>query len=227
MAGEPSPGGERQETEDHAGTNPGSGVVGRGIGAEVVSVEGIGGEGPGSEVIGAEVTGAEGRVLDGPSLESGGAEGRVLDGPSLESGGSEEQLREVIAQYSSKVIQIWQTRRNHGALHLPDGRGGAESGCGDRIEIHLRARDGRVLDASFVSEGCGATFAVGSAAAELARGRTVQGLLAVTAREVLSELDGLPEPNRHCADMAVSALRQAAQDLLTTSKEPWKKLYRQ
>lgn len=159
---------------------------------------------------------------EGGSVSGAGAE----EHPGGDSR-AEEDLSAALLHYSPKVIRIWETRRNHGALPQPEGRGAAESDCGDRIEVHLRARDGRVQDASFVSEGCGATFAAGSAAAELARGRTVPGLLAITAVDVLEELEGLPEHNQHCADLAVSALQRAARDLLVTRNEPWKRLYRQ
>lgn len=152
---------------------------------------------------------------------------RAQDPPGGADSPGEEELAKALAHYSPKVLRIWMSRRNHGAMTHPDGRGTATSDCGDHIEVHLRAREGHVTDSSFVSEGCGATFAAGSAAAQIARGRSPQGLLGVEPEDVLAELDGLPEPNRHCADLAVRALRMAARDLLATAQEPWKRFYRQ
>lgn len=142
------------------------------------------------------------------------------------SADSRAALDALLRHYSPKVLEVWRTRRNFGTLPQPEGRGEAATDCGDRIEIHLRARDGRVLDAAFTSEGCAATFAVGSAAAELARGRTAAGLLTLDPEDLIAELDGLPETNHHCADLAVAALRRAARDLMATGIEPWKRLYR-
>jgi len=138
----------------------------------------------------------------------------------------EQELLQALKHYSEKVVRIWATRRNWGEMAQPDGVGEAASDCQDSIRLQLRLRHGRVLDASFVSEGCGATFACASAAAELARGRTAQGLLTLTPQDVLEELEGLPAHNAHCADLAIDALRRAASDLLSTSAHPWKRLYR-
>ncbi len=138
----------------------------------------------------------------------------------------EQELLQALRNYSEKVVRIWATRRNWGEMAQPDGVGEAASDCQDTIRLQLRYRHGRVMDASFVSEGCGATFACASAAAELARGRTAQALLTLTPEDVLEELEGLPAHNEHCADLAIDALRRAASDLLSTSAQPWKRLYR-
>ena len=138
----------------------------------------------------------------------------------------EQELSKALEQYSEKVVRTWVTRRNHGEMPQPDGFGVAASDCQDSIRIQLRVRGGQVVDARFVSEGCGATFACGSAAAELARGRSVEELLTVTPQDVLDELDGLPSHNEHCADVAAQALLRAAQDVLRTNNAPWKRLYR-
>jgi nitrogen fixation NifU-like protein len=139
---------------------------------------------------------------------------------------AESELARALKHYSEKVVRTWVTRRNYGSPSRVDGRGRAVSDCQDTIEIQLQVEDGRVQDGRFISEGCGATFACGSAAAELARGRTIPGLLSVTPQDVLEELDGLPAHNEHCADLAVTALRRAAQDLIETKQDPWKRLYR-
>jgi nitrogen fixation protein NifU and related proteins len=44
--------------------------------------------------------------------------------------------------------------------------------CGDRVEVHVRARDGRIDDAHFEGKGCAISLASASLMTELVKGRT-------------------------------------------------------
>jgi nitrogen fixation NifU-like protein len=81
--------------------------------------------------------------------------------------------------------------------------------CGDTMEIWLKLRRGRVVKATFDTDGCDATFAAGSAVTTLAKGLTVEEAYRVDQAAVLDFLGGLPEAYQHCALLAATTLHRA------------------
>jgi len=94
------------------------------------------------------------------------------------------------------------------------------------MEIWLKINAGKVVAASFWTDGCGSTVACGSIATEMLRGRTVAQAMAISQDEILNALGGLPEENRHCALLAANTVKEAVKDFLATRNEPWKKVYK-
>ncbi len=77
------------------------------------------------------------------------------------------------------------------------------------------------------TDGCGTTIACGSVATGLARNKPfTQALGSVSAEKILEQLEGLPEEDVHCAQLAAETLRRALADYLYQKKNPWKKHYR-
>ena len=89
-----------------------------------------------------------------------------LDKESLERLQAEiiEQAKKV---YSDNVIDRWLNPRNAGKIEAPQGYGRLTGICGDTMEISLRVVNDRIMDAKFLTEGCGPTLAAGSMAAEI------------------------------------------------------------
>lgn len=121
----------------------------------------------------------------------------------------DEVMAEIRAQFSPVVIDHWQHPRNHGAMARPDGRGRITGSCGDSMEIFLRVVDGRIAEASFVTDGCGSSVAAASMAVELATGRALVEASRLSAGDILAALDGLPDDHRHCALLAARTLHAA------------------
>jgi tRNA-specific 2-thiouridylase len=65
---------------------------------------------------------------------------------------------------------------------------------------------GRVLEAGFEAQGCGAATAAASAAVTLVRDRAVLDAARIGPAEIASELGGLSAAKRHAADLAAEAL---------------------
>ena len=61
---------------------------------------------------------------------------------------------------------------------------------------------------------------------KIIQGEMVFAAAVYLAAAISDGLDGLPEPNFHCAEMALRALHAAVQDAYRCAREPWKKLYR-
>ncbi len=119
--------------------------------------------------------------------------------------------------YSAAVLDHYRNPRNPGRLprDAPDvGTGEAgEPEEGDLVRIQLRAdARGRVHDVRFQAFGCTATIASASLATELARGRELAELAAVTADELARRLSLAPERARS-AGLAAAALARAARAL--------------
>ena len=128
--------------------------------------------------------------------------------------------------YSDKVIDHFLNPRNLGELEDANGFGKVTGPCGDTMQICLRVKDGRVTDATFMTDGCGTTIACGSMTTELAKGKAVTEALKITQDDILKSLDGLPESDIHCSLLAADTLKEALRDYLSFQKEPWKRAYR-
>lgn len=148
----------------------------------------------------------------------------AMDEPT--AGLPEQVLAHVRNIYSEKVIDHAMNPRNVGEIPDADGYGSAVGSCNDSMEIWLRVRAGLIREARFWTEGCAETIAAGSALTEMARGRSPLEALKIQPADVIAALDGLPPESRHCAALAVNALREAIKDHLEAEREPWKKLYR-
>jgi nitrogen fixation protein NifU and related proteins len=128
--------------------------------------------------------------------------------------------------YSETTVEHILRPHNTEIIQNPDGFASCSSGCGESMKIWLRARDNRILETSFWTDGCAATIACGSMCTDLAKGKSATEALAITARDIADALADLPEGNLHCAELAAGALRLALKDLLAVQQQPWKKFYR-
>jgi len=128
--------------------------------------------------------------------------------------------------YSEKTIDHFLKPRNLGELPTPDGFGRVTGPCGDTMEIYLRVRDNKVINASFWTDGCGPSIASGSMVTEMAKRTTIGEAQRINQQNVLTALGGLPRESEHCALLAANTLKEAIKDYLAYKKEPWKKSYR-
>ena len=128
--------------------------------------------------------------------------------------------------YSEKTIDHFLSPRNLGEIPAPDGFGKVTGPCGDTMEIYLKVKDSKVMNASFWTDGCGTTIASGSMVTEMAKQMNISEAQRISQHDVLAALGGLPEESEHCALLAANALKEAIKDYLAFKKEPWKRAYR-
>ena len=128
--------------------------------------------------------------------------------------------------FSELVIDHANNPRNVGSMDDADAYASVLGPCGDNMEMWLKARDGRVKDVTFRTDGCGATIACGSMATELAKGKTLGEALAISAEFIARRLGGLPDDHVHCAGLASLTLRKTIIEYMNLQKEPWKNVYR-
>lgn len=96
-----------------------------------------------------------------------------------------------------------------GEFDKPNARGVVRGSCGDTMQIELMLKDEIVKEARFMTDGCGATIACGSMLTKLVRSKTLSEAHGITAEDLLTALDGMPEGHEHCAELAVKTLQQA------------------
>jgi nitrogen fixation protein NifU and related proteins len=123
-----------------------------------------------------------------------------------------EETREA---YGEIAFQRWLNPLNIGPLQNPDGYARVTGSCGDTMEIFLKFENDRVKEASFQTDGCGASTACGSFAAELAIGKTPDELVDVTGEEILKTLVHFPKEDEHCSFLAAGTLLDALNDYMT------------
>lgn len=139
----------------------------------------------------------------------------------------EEVWADMRRTYTDTVIDHAMNPRSVGSMPDADGFASVTGPCGDTMEIWLKVKEGRVVDATFWTDGCGPTIACGSMVTELVKGKGIAEVLRITQDDILSRLGGLPEEHLHCALLAANTLREAIRDYLAFKNEPWKRAYRQ
>ncbi len=107
-----------------------------------------------------------------------------------------------------------------------DGKGKRSSDCGDTIEFSINLKNDVIDDIVFQINGCTNTFEAAKAAASLVQKKHIKEAMQLSSPQAIDERAKLPEPNRHCADLASEALREALRNALINAREPWRKLYR-
>lgn len=114
-------------------------------------------------------------------------------------------------QYSEKVLDHFRNPRNVGILEGDDVASGKVGNpiCGDLMEVFIRVKDDRIVDAKFRTFGCGSAIATSSMTTELVKGMTLDQAMQVSREDVATELDGLPPIKMHCSNLAADALHEA------------------
>ena len=98
-----------------------------------------------------------------------------------------------MALYSDIVMDHFMHPRNVGEIENPDGVGQVGNAkCGDIMKMYLKIRDNVIQDVKFETFGCGSAIASSSMATEMIKGKTIDEALAVTNRQVVDALGGLP-----------------------------------
>ena len=118
-----------------------------------------------------------------------------------------------MALYSEKVMDHFKNPRNVGEIENPSGVGQVGNAkCGDIMKIYLQVEDNIIVDVKFETFGCGSAIASSSMATEMIKGKTVEEALALTNRDVVTALDGLPTHKIHCSVLAEEAIKTAVKD---------------
>ncbi|WP_331655554.1 iron-sulfur cluster assembly scaffold protein, partial [Aminipila sp.] len=108
-----------------------------------------------------------------------------------------------MAMYNDKVMDHFMNPHNVGELENPDGTGTYGSPvCGDMMKIDIKVENDVIKDAKFKTFGCGSAIASSSVATDMIIGLTIDEALAITNKQIIDELGGLPAVKIHCSVLA-------------------------
>ena len=127
-----------------------------------------------------------------------------------------------MALYTDTVMDHFMNPRNVGSI--PDADGVGEVGnakCGDIMKMYLKIRDDRIVDVKFETFGCGSAIASSSMATEMVKGKTIEEALAVTNKQVVDALGGLPAHKLHCSVLAEESIKAAVKDYYDRNHVPY------
>ncbi len=127
-----------------------------------------------------------------------------------------------MALYTETVMDHFTHPRNVG--EIPDADGVGEVGnakCGDIMKMYLKIKDDRIEDVKFETFGCGSAIASSSMATELIKGKTVDEALAVTNKQVVDALGGLPAYKLHCSVLAEESIKAAVKNYYDRNNIPY------
>lgn len=127
-----------------------------------------------------------------------------------------------MALYTETVMDHFTHPRNVG--EIPDADGVGEVGnakCGDIMKMYLKIKDERIEDVKFETFGCGSAIASSSMATELIKGKTIEEALAVTNKQVVDALGGLPAYKLHCSVLAEESIKAAVKNYYDRNNIPY------
>lgn len=118
-----------------------------------------------------------------------------------------------MALYTDTVMDHFMNPRNVGEIENPSGVGEVGNAkCGDIMKMYLDIKDGVIQDVKFETFGCGSAIASSSMATEMIKGKTVEEALAISNKDVVDALGGLPAHKLHCSVLAEESIKSAIKD---------------
>ena len=114
--------------------------------------------------------------------------------------------------YSERVMEHYLDPKNMGRIENSNGVGKITGICGDTMWIYLKIENEEIVEAKFLTDGCGATIACCSMLTEMIEKKSVDEAAKITDKDLIFILGGLPEENLHCAALAVNTLQAAIKD---------------
>jgi NifU-like protein involved in Fe-S cluster formation len=87
--------------------------------------------------------------------------------------------------------------------------------CGDQMKMYIRVRNNRIEDIRWKTYGCASAIASTSALSELAKGKTLDTALKISAKDIDDYLGNLPKHKFHCSILGHDALKNAIENYRT------------
>ena len=81
--------------------------------------------------------------------------------------------------------------------------------CGDQMKMFIKVKDNKITDIRWKTYGCASAIASTSALSEIAKGKTLDEALKISAKDIDNFLGNLPKHKFHCSILGHDALKDA------------------
>ncbi|MFX1531482.1 MAG: iron-sulfur cluster assembly scaffold protein [Promethearchaeota archaeon] len=121
-------------------------------------------------------------------------------------------IKKEIKDHNERIVSLCYNPQNWGKppqgkiTVLEERRGGPK---GYFLGLYLLIENNLIIKASYITDGCGVMIATGSQITLLIEGRSIEFAKNLDVDELDKALMGLPEDEKHCADLAISTLKSA------------------
>lgn len=122
--------------------------------------------------------------------------------------------KENLLSYPKEIVELLCDCELFGRMNDPTASAYLKGPCGDEMELYLVIEENKIIEVKYFTQGCDATKFCAAMTARLARGKTINEALSISAGEVIKKLKVLPEDHLHCSILAVSTLYRAIADYL-------------
>ena len=84
--------------------------------------------------------------------------------------------------------------------------------CGDQMKMYIKVANNKIKDIRWKTYGCASAIASTSALSELAKGKSLEEALEISAKDIDDYLGTLPKHKFHCSVLGHDALREAIEN---------------
>ncbi|MBR3329376.1 iron-sulfur cluster assembly scaffold protein [Candidatus Saccharibacteria bacterium] len=92
--------------------------------------------------------------------------------------------------------------------------------CGDQMKMYIKVEDNHIKDLRWKTYGCASAIASTSALSELAKGKTLDEALKISAKDIDNYLGNLPKHKFHCSVLGHEALADAIKNYREQKNNP-------
>ena len=116
--------------------------------------------------------------------------------------------------YSDRLLEHFENPRNVGEIQDADVRVEVSNPiCGDVLRLSANLSSGQIAEIRYLTRGCTASIAVGSALTELLAGKNAAEAAAVTRDDVENAVGGLSNESKHAAVLAVDGVKAMVREM--------------
>ena len=84
--------------------------------------------------------------------------------------------------------------------------------CGDQMKMYIKVANNKIKDIRWKTYGCASAIASTSALSELAKGKSLEEALEISAKDIDDYLGTLPKHKFHCSILGHDAVRDAIEN---------------
>ena len=116
--------------------------------------------------------------------------------------------------YSDRLLEHFENPRNVGEIEDADVRVEVSNPiCGDVLRLSANLSSGRFAEIRYLTRGCTASIAVGSALTELLAGKNAAEAAAITRDDVEEAVGGLSNESKHAAVLAIDGIKAMTRNM--------------